>query len=166
MEIEKDLQTAASLLKEFTLSTGHPEPNRLDVVIDAKNIKPAIKALIVDGHWGYLSAITGLDNAEYRVDEATKEKVAVPNAGSLELLYHVCSGAAITTLRVSLPYDEPNVDSICELISSVTLYEREAAELFGICFIGAPSDARLVLPDDWPAGVYPLRKTFTGLENK
>jgi Ni,Fe-hydrogenase III component G len=30
--------------------------------------------------------------------------------------------------------------------------------------LGTPNTDRLVLSDDWPKGVYPLRKDFTGLE--
>ncbi len=166
METEKALQLAESLLKEFTISTNCPETNRLDVVIDRKNLKPAVKTLLVDRHWGYLSAVTGLDNAVYKVDETTREKTLDPNAGSLELLYHFCQGAAVTTLRVAIPYNDAKVDSIYDLISSVSLYELEAAELFGIEFVGAPSTAHLILPDEWPDGVYPLRKSFTGFEKE
>lgn len=166
MDTENALQTAESFLKEFAISSNRPESDRLDVVIERENIKPAVKALLLDNRWGYLSAITALDNAEYRVDEVTKEKIALPDSGSLELLYHFCLDAAVTTLRVSLPYADPNIDSICGLISSVSLYEREASELFGINFIGTPSTEHLILPDDWPANLYPLRKTFTGFEKK
>jgi Ni,Fe-hydrogenase III component G len=166
METEQNLQLAESLLKEFALSTNRPESDRLDVVIDRKNLKPAVKVLLVDKRWGYLSAITGLDNAKYEIDEVTKEKKLIPDAGSLELLYHFCFGAAVTTLRVAVPYNDAKVDSICDLISSVSLYEREAAELFGIEFVGTPSTDHLILPDGWPEGVYPLRKSFTGLEKE
>ncbi|MCX6053729.1 MAG: NADH-quinone oxidoreductase subunit C [Chloroflexi bacterium] len=166
MDTEKALQTASDLLQEWTISSHHPEEGRLDCVIEAKNIKAAVNRLLVEEHWGYLSAITGLDNAEYGIDEATKEKKLLPGKGSLELLYHFCQGAAITTLRVSLPYSAPDIDSICDIISSVSLYEREAAELFGVHFAGTPSTEHLILPDGWPEGVYPLRKTFTGLEKE
>jgi Ni,Fe-hydrogenase III component G len=30
--------------------------------------------------------------------------------------------------------------------------------------VGTPDPGKLLLPDDWPDGVYPLRKSFTGLE--
>ena len=36
----------------------------------------------------------------------------------------------------------------------------------GFVIEGTPVPDRLVLPDDWPDGVYPLRKSFTGLEAK
>jgi Ni,Fe-hydrogenase III component G len=165
MDTDKALELAESLMKDFAISTNRPEENRVDFVIDRKNLKPAIKAILLDKRWGYLSAITGLDNALWKVDETTNEKVIDPSGGNLELLYHFCQAAAVATLRVSIPYDDPKVDSICDLISSVSLYEREAAELFGIEFVGAPNTDKLLLPDNWPAGVYPLRKTFTSLED-
>ncbi len=166
MQTEEALQLAESLLKEFTLSVNRPEVNRIDLVIDRTNLKAAVKKLKVENRWGYLAAITGVDNAQYEVNPETKEKSVIPGAGALELLYHFCEGAAVATLRISIPYDDARVDSIYELINSVTLYEREAAELFGIEFIGTPSTARLVLPDNWPDGVFPLRKAFTGLQQE
>jgi Ni,Fe-hydrogenase III component G len=166
MDIELIFLKAETLLASFTVSCNRPEANRLDIVIKPADIIPAVKALLVDGHWGYLSAITGLDHPETREDEVTKEKIVIPEKGNLELLYHFALGAAITTLRTEIPYDDPRIDSICGVISSAQLYEREAAELLGVDFIGAPNTDHLVLPDDWPAGVYPLRKSFTGLEKK
>ena len=80
----------------------------------------------------------------------------------LEALYHFCQGAAITTLRVSAPYSNPHIPSVCSLIPSATLYERELMELFGFVCDNTTDPTRLVLPDDWPDGVYPLRKSFTG----
>jgi Ni,Fe-hydrogenase III component G len=165
METEKALELAESLMKDFAISTNRPEVNRVDIVIDRKNLKPAVAAILVDKRWGYLSAITALDNALWKVDDITKVKTIDPSGGSLELLYHFCQAAAVATLRVSIPYNDPKVDSICSLISSVSLYEREAAELYGIEFVGAPNTDKLLLPDNWPAGVYPMRKTFTSLED-
>ena len=166
METEKALQLAESLLKDFTQSSNRPEVNRIDLVIDRKDLKAAVKKLKVENHWGYLAAITGIDNAQYEVNPETKEKTVIPGAGALELLYHFCEGDAVASLRVSVPYDDARVDSIYELINSVTLYEREAAELFGIEFIGTPSTERLVLPDSWPEGVFPLRKAFKGFQQE
>lgn len=164
MDIEKTLQEGAGLLSDWVITTNSPESNRLDVTLDAAHLKEAVKK-ILDSRWGYLSAITGLDNQEYITDETGSKKIN-PDHGSLEVLYHFCAGAAVLTLRVTLPYDRPVVDSIYEVCPTSTLYEREAAELFGIEFTGTPVTDHLVLPDDWPAGVYPLRKAFTGLNKK
>ncbi|MHC1739587.1 MAG: NADH-quinone oxidoreductase subunit C [Anaerolineaceae bacterium] len=160
---EELLQIAKELLQSWILSESTPEVNRLDVVIKPEDIKACIKALI-DVRWGYLSAITALDRPEYATVEGSTDKVALADKGNVELLYHMVDGPAIVTFRVLLPYDKASIDSICEVIPSATLYEREAAELLGVDFVGTPSTEHLLLPDEWPVNVYPLRKSFTGLE--
>ena len=34
--------------------------------------------------------------------------------------------------------------------------------MFGMTITGTPNTEKLLLPDDWPDGVYPLRKSFHG----
>lgn len=165
MGLDDDLKLAESLLEKITISTSRPEENRVDFVIDRDNIKTAAKILLRDGHWGYLSAISAMDSPEYSFDEATKEKKLIPDRGNVEVLYHFCRGAAIATVRVSLPYADPSIDTICDILSSATLYEREAAELLGVVFRGTPNTDRLILPESWPDGVFPLRKAFTSLKD-
>ena len=97
--------------------------------------------------------------------EGSNEKVILPDKGNVEVLYHFCSGPAILTLRVSLPYAQASLDSICDVIPSASLYEREAMELLGVEFVGTPSTEHLLLPDQWPENVFPLRKSFTGLDH-
>jgi Ni,Fe-hydrogenase III component G len=164
MAIVDELKTAVTLLEKITLEVSYPEENRVDITIDPEKLKSAVNILLYEGHWGYLSAITALDQPEYEIDETTKEKKIIDGKGSIGLLYHFCRGAAIATIRVSLPYSDPSIDTICDIISSATLYEREAAELLGVTFKGTPNTDHLILPDSWPNGVYPLRKSFTGLK--
>lgn len=159
---EEIIQNADTALQPWKVSTSTPEENRLDVVTEAKDIKACTKALL-DIEWGYLSAISGLDCPEYTVVEGSTEKIPVADKGQVEVLYHFCSGPVVVTLRTKVPYENTAIDSICDLIPSATLYERETIELLGIEFVGTPTTEKLLLPDNWPAGVYPLRKSFTGL---
>jgi Ni,Fe-hydrogenase III component G len=78
----------------------------------------------------------------------------------LEVLYHFCSKAAVITLRVSLPRENPVVPSIYKLIPACSLFERELMEMFGVVCEGTPDPRRLFLSDDWPQGKYPLRKDY------
>ncbi len=162
---EDILTSARKVLQPWTLADSTPEEKRLDITIDASNNKNCVQAL-VDAKWGYLSAITALDRAEFETVEGSADRVPVKDKGNLEVLYHFCEGPVIITLRVPLDYKNTVIDTICDIIPSATLYEREAAELLGIDFKGTPSTEHLLLPDDWPTGVYPLRKTFTGLTKK
>lgn len=151
MDMQTTLENTQTLLVPYTEAFTQPEANRLDAALTVDKLLPAAKTLLEQGF--YLSAITGLDVPP------TDEK-----EGQIESLYHFCKGPVVVTLRLMVPYSEPNVPSICGLIPSATLYEREMIEMFGVNLEGTISTDRLLLPDDWPDGVYPMRKSFTGLK--
>jgi formate hydrogenlyase subunit 5 len=74
------------------------------------------------------------------------------------LMYHFRSNGAIVTFRTEVPKENPKISTITDILPGASFHEREAADLFGVVFEGHPNLARLVLPDDWPANLYPLRK--------
>lgn len=61
-------------------------------------------------------------------------------------------------LRTSAPADDPVFDSITPDIPNAGWSERECMDLLGMRFAGHPKPKRLILADDWPEGVHPLRK--------
>ncbi len=64
------------------------------------------------------------------------------------------------SLDVSADAQKPSVPSITPVIKGANWSEREIRDLLGVEFPGHPDPRRLVLADDWPQGVYPLRKEF------
>jgi NADH-quinone oxidoreductase subunit C len=80
--------------------------------------------------------------------------------GRLTVVVHLWSLAAREHLfvRTEIPAAEPRLDSLSELIPGAGWHEREAAEMFGVEFVGAVDDRPLLLPDEF-AG-HPLRKDF------
>src|SRR5512147_1604795 len=146
MNTEQNLQRAEGLLTVWNKETTHPESDRLDIVISASGLRPAVTALH-NAHWGYLSAITGMDLG--------------PDAGQMEALYHFCNGAAVTTLRVRVPRtDDVILPTIEDIIPPAMFFERELHEMLGFRISGAKASERLFIADDWPEGVYPLREDF------
>jgi Ni,Fe-hydrogenase III component G len=145
MKTEETLQRAESLLAPWATNTDVPAVNRLDVSIDVADLIASVRALH-QADWGYLAAITGLDLG--------------PEAGEMEVLYHCCAGAAVVTLRVKVNREKAVVPTVCDVIPSAGFFERELSEMFGITVEGTPNPDRLFLPDEWPEGVYPLRKDF------
>jgi Ni,Fe-hydrogenase III component G len=148
MNTEEALSIASQLVEDWvwTTETNHPEPNRLDVKLTkVEDLIPITVALRVK-RLGYLAAISGLDLG--------------PEVGELEVLYHFCTAAAVVTLRVRLPRENPRVPTLCKVIPSAEPFERELSEMFGITVEDLPNPMRLYLPDDWPEGKYPLRKDF------
>lgn len=63
-------------------------------------------------------------------------------------------------LKTYINSSDPVVSSISDITPAAIWAERECNDLFGIKFEGHPDPRRLVLSDDWPDGVYPLRKDF------
>jgi NADH-quinone oxidoreductase subunit D len=141
MSTEAVLDRAEALLLPWSEAVNRPEPNRVDVRVRTNHLLDAVAAL-THAHWGYLSAITGLESTD----------------GPLEALYHFCTGPHIATLRVEVLRSLPSVPSVCAIIPSASVFERELSDLFGFTIVGASDTSRLLLPDDWPADVHPLRK--------
>jgi Ni,Fe-hydrogenase III large subunit/Ni,Fe-hydrogenase III component G len=54
----------------------------------------------------------------------------------------------------------PDVPTITGLIPGAAWAEREVRDMIGVTPTGHPDLRRLVLPDDWPADVHPLRRDF------
>jgi NADH:ubiquinone oxidoreductase subunit C len=159
MEIDTQLEKASTILKPWIIDTHVPEAMRLDVQIAAKDLLAAISALF-QAKWGYLSTITGLDHPAKPVAVGEKVESAAPQPENIEVLYHFCSGPVILTLRVPLDRNKPVVKSVCSIYPSATLAERELMEMFGVTVDETPNTDRLLLPDDWPTGAFPLRKDF------
>ena len=169
MNVEQVLAQAEEVLAPWNKETIHPESNRLDVVIAGNDLPAAVTALH-DAHWGYLSAITGLDLGT--------------DSGQLEALYHFCSGPAVTSLRVRVLRDKEAVPfrngpeitslrdqlgrstgtalpSIAGILPPASFFERELHEMLGFTFSGLNISERLFISDDWPENVYPQRADFS-----
>ncbi len=85
-----------------------------------------------------------------------------PVDGSFRVM-HVLALDGLKTyliLEVEARGYEPKVPSVTPLMPAANWAEREAKDLVGIGFEGHPEPFRLVLPDDRPSGVFPLRKDY------
>ena len=80
----------------------------------------------------------------------------------IEVLYHYCldSDGVIVTVRTWAlkPYYE--LDSVATMFPGANFIEREIQDILGVRFRKHPDPRRLILADDWPEGVYPLRRDF------
>ena len=135
-EIEKAMSNdfiSAEFLREHSIY----------VTVKAEAVLKAVE--FMKQEWGltHLSTITGMDLR-----------------GELAVIYHFEVKAVSVSLHIQVPTSHPEVDSITPLIPGATLYEREVHDLLGIKFKSHPNLKRLILPEDWPKDVYPLRKDW------
>ncbi|MDD4179362.1 MAG: NADH-quinone oxidoreductase subunit C [Candidatus Margulisbacteria bacterium] len=124
------------------LEVNEKNPKRIYINADNETAKAVVLYLFHDLKVR-LSTITGLDSRP-----------------GVEILYHLAvdGEAKVITVRTLVKKPELEIASVTPEIPAAEWVEREIAEMLGVKFIGHPNLATLLLPDDWPAGVYPLRK--------
>ncbi len=61
-------------------------------------------------------------------------------------------------VRVQVPAELPELDTLWDLYPGVEAMEREVFDLFGIRFPGHPDLTRILMPEDWEG--HPLRKDY------
>jgi len=64
-------------------------------------------------------------------------------------------------VHAPVPEGDPRIDSITPTVPGASWAEREIQDLMGVTAVGHPDPRRLVLPDDWPADLHPLRTDFS-----
>jgi len=79
---------------------------------------------------------------------------------AIEILYHFAFDKLnkILTVKVPVPKERCEIESIAPIIDGANWIEREIAELLGVNFLNHPNPKRLLLAEDWPEGKYPLRQ--------
>ena len=118
-------------------------PFALGVEIPAASLLTALRALR-DAH-GYRYYVLGTGTETATSFEVTH---AVRNLESNDTLF----------VKVAVPKDAPEVDSIAFVYAGAEWQEREIWDLFGVTFKAHPDLRRILMPDDYPG--HPLRKDF------
>lgn len=138
-EITKNLQL---IFGNKLIEIKNPRMRRIFARVEAGSFKEALPRLINDVKLNHLVTITGTDLGQ-----------------EIELLYHFTrDGSTVVTVGFKISKDSPTVKTITDLVPGAVLYEREIHEMLGVNFEGHPNLAPLILPEEWPEGIYPLRK--------
>jgi len=115
----------------------------LGVEVPAASLLAALRALR-DVH-GYRYYVLG-SGAE--TESSFEVAHAVRNIESNDTLF----------VKVRVPKDAPEIDSIAFVYAGAEWQEREIWDLFGVSFRAHPDPRRILMPDDYPG--HPLRKSF------
>ena len=147
-ELKTENELVESVKKQFgdkILDTKIQRAKRVYIKVKPGDHRDVIKFLKDNWDAYHVSTITGVDLGE-----------------NIEVLYHLFAykGNITVTVRTEVPKADPKIQTIVDIIPGATLYEREVHDLLGVVFEGHPELERLILPDDWPEGVYPLRKEY------
>ena len=139
--LEKIEERFGNNVKDITIKRSR----RIFAETDMKNLKEILRYAKDELGFDHISTITGRDLGE-----------------ELELIYHIAYQNAIElSIKTKIPKENPRITTIVDLYPSAGIYEREVHDLLGVVFEGNPDLSPLLLPDNWPKGVYPLRKDVT-----
>lgn len=143
LKIKEDLEAKFGFLRD---KVEVRRVRRIFADVDYVNFRTVLEHL--HGRLGFtvLPSITGTDEG--------------PAFG---VLYHLSRpGGVMLTLKTHVPRERPIIETVTKFYAGVDIFERELVDLFGIQVTGLPPGPRYPLPDNWPAGEYPLRKDWNG----
>lgn len=120
-----------------------PREHRIFVSVTLDTYKEVIRFLKQNFNMSHLTTITAIDAGE-----------------NIEVLYHFFVKDISLNLRTFVPKAKPEIETITPIIPGAILYEREIQDLLGLTVKNHPDPRRLILPENWKEGVYPLRKEY------
>lgn len=140
---QEELKNRLSEIKDKLIGIEETTETRIYLLCEAANAHAVNKFLFEELSLRF-TIITGID-----ADDC------------FEVLYHYAndeSGCFVTVKAFIRDRDKPAIESITPFVPGAEWIEREVHDILGIDFMNHPNLKRLILADDWPEGVYPLRK--------
>lgn len=137
------IERVGALLAEKVTDITNPSVRRIYMKAEPQNVSAVLAVLKDSLGFTYLATISGVDLGE-----------------NFEVIYHLANEYTNLNVRTQIPKANPHLGSVCGVIPGAVFYERELQDMFGIVVDNIPDPRRLVLPDDWPEGQYPLRKDW------
>ena len=141
------VQTLHAELRESYLETITFR-DQITAVIAPESILPAARLLKTSKNLDFnlLAALTAVDYW--------------PENPRFSIVYQFYSMAnkAMLGIRVPLPAEKPELDSIDSIYPNANGHEREVFDMFGITFSGSRDLRRILMPWDWEG--HPLRKDY------
>jgi NADH-quinone oxidoreductase subunit C len=140
---QQELNNKLEQIKDKLISIEQKVHNQVFLNCEAENSYAVNKFLFKDVGARFCIA-TGIDADDW-----------------FEVIYHYSydqTGCVINIKAFIRDRERPSIESISSILPAAEWIEREIHDLFGIEFKNHPDMRRLILSDDWPEGVYPLRK--------
>lgn len=85
----------------------------------------------------------------------------------IEILYHFSfdgEGGKVVTVKVLVPKNKCEIESIAPFVPGASWIEREVRELLGVKFLNHPDPGPLLTAEDWPKDKYPLRTDYRDVD--
>lgn len=163
MSVEEIIQKLKDKFPQSEIILDNELPIEPFIIINALELPQICEFLRDDDSllFDALMNLSGVDdnNAKKIKDEEGNEKL---EGRTLSVYYHLHSMKHNhkVAIKVSVPIEKPEVESVESIWKCADWHEREAYDMYGIIFLNHPNLIRILMPYDWEDGSYPLRKDF------
>ncbi len=131
--------------------------DQITVLVDRNDLPLAVKTLYYD-IGGFISTMIPNDERQINGSFALYYAISMEGSKMTEADDFAAEDKCFITVKTLIPGSDPTFPSVTPLVPACVWYEREAYDMFGLVAEGLPDKRRLVLSDDWPDGLHPLRK--------
>ena len=131
--------------------------DQITVLVDRNDLPLAVKTLYYD-IGGFISTMIPNDERQINGSYALYYAISMEGSKMTEADDFAAEDKCFITVKTLIPGSDPTFQSVTPLVPACVWYEREAYDMFGLVAEGLPDKRRLVLSDDWPDGLHPLRK--------
>jgi NADH-quinone oxidoreductase subunit C len=138
------LELLAQELGEALLETVYFR-ERATLVVDPARIRSVLSTLRTKGY-AFLASVHGVDH--------------YPEEPRLGVVYELLDMSRVdrVTVKLRVPSDAPNVESVTADWPTADHQEREVYDMFGVVFDGHPDLRRILMPEDYEG--HPQRRDF------
>ena len=131
--------------------------DQITVLVDRNDLPLAVKTLYYD-IGGFISTMIPNDERQINGCYALYYAISMEGSKMTDADDFAAEDKCFITVKTLIPGSDPTFPSVTPLVPACVWYEREAYDMFGLVAEGLPDKRRLVLSDDWPDGLHPLRK--------
>ena len=139
------------------LEVTRQSDDQITVLVDRNDLPLAVKTLYYD-IGGFISTMIPNDERQINGSFALYYALSMEGSKMSEADDFAPEDKCFITVKTLIPGSDPTFPSVTPLVPACVWYEREAYDMFGLVAEGLPDKRRLVLSDDWPDGLHPLRK--------
>ena len=133
-----------SRFKDSILEFKSPRQGRIYMRVKQGVIKDILRYAMHDLGFVHFSTITGVDNRT-----------------EFEAIYNIFGNNIGLSIGIKVDRDNPEIETVTDIVPGAICYERELQDFFGFKVKNIPDGRRLIIPDKFPEGQYPLRKDWT-----
>lgn len=144
-------------LKFNVLEVTRQYEDQVTALVALKDLPEAVRFLYYD-MGGYLSTMVANDERSINKHYALYYALSMEGGKMFEGDEIDQEDKCFVTIKTLVSPDTLTYPSVTPLVPACVWYEREAYDMFGLVAEGLPDKRRLVLSDDWPEDLFPLRK--------